>query len=159
MSFSEGILPRFSSIILTVGQGAPRALPVAIQDQSMTAVVPTGLPAGRWVATYRVVSVDGHPISGTVSFTVGAAPRSTLSAPTGGPTPGAVRMHPGAPAGEPAVTDGASTVAQVDAIPAAAGPPKAAGPDTRGLWGLVLGALALVSALAGAVGLARSRSR
>lgn len=159
MSFSEGILPRFSSIILTVQHRSPRALPVAVHEQTMTAAVPSGLPAGQWVATYRAVSVDGHSISGTVSFTVCAAPRSMLSTPTGRPTPGADRMHPGAPAGKPAVTDGGSTLAPGDAIPAAAGPPRAAGSDSRALQGWFLGALALVSALAGAVGLARRRSQ
>lgn len=157
LSFSEGILPRFSSIILTVEQRAPRALSVAVHEQTLTAAVPSGMPAGQWVATYRAVSVDGHPISGTVSFTVRAAPRSMLSTPTGRPTPGVDRMHPGAPAGQPAVTDEGSTVAQVDAMPAAAGPRKAAGPDIRGLLGWFLGALTLVSTLAGAVGLARRR--
>lgn len=159
MSFSEGILARFSSIILTVEQGAPRALPVAVHNQTMTATVPTGLPAGRWVATYRVVSVDGHPISGTVVFTVRTAPRTMPSLPTEGPTPGAVRMHPGAPAAKPGVTDQGSTVAQVDAIPAEAGPPQAAGAGTGGLQVWVFGALALVAALAGAVGLARRKSQ
>lgn len=159
MSFSEGILPRFSSIILTVEQDAPRALPVAVHNQTMTAAVPSGLPAGQWVATYRVVSVDGHPISGTVVFTLRAAPRAMLSTPTEGPTPGAVRLHPGAPAAKPGVTDEASTVAQVDAIPAEAGPPLAAGAGLRGLQAWVFGALALVAALAGAVGLARRRSQ
>lgn len=158
MSFSEGILPRFSSIILTVEQGAPRALPVAVHDQTLTAAVPKGLPAGRWVAAYRVVSVDGHPISGTVSFTVRATPRSMVSTPPPTPTPGAVQMHPGAPTAKPGVTDQASTVAQVDAIPAEAGPPRPAGEGIRGPQVWVLGALALVAALAGAVGLARRKS-
>lgn len=161
MSFSEGILPRFSSIILTVEQRAPRALPVAVHEQTMTAAVPSGLPAGQWVAAYRAVSVDGHSISGTVSFTVRAAARSMLSTPTGRPTPGADRMHPGAPAGKPAGTDEGSTAAQVDAMASAPGPPRAAGSGTRALQGWFLGALALalVSALAGAVGLARRRSQ
>lgn len=160
MSFSEGILPRFSSIILTVQHRAPRALPVAAHEQTMTAAVPSGLPAGQWVATYRAVSVDGHSISGTVSFIVRAAARSMPSTPTGRPTPGADRMHPGAPAGKPAGTDeGSTAAAQVDAMAAGAGPPGAGGSGSRALQGWFLGALALVSALAGAVGLARRRSQ
>lgn len=160
MSFTEGILPRFSSIILTVQHRAPRALPVAVHEQTMTAAVPSGLPAGQWVATYRAVSVDGHSISGTVSFTVRAAARSMPSTPTGRPTSGADRMHPGAPAGKPAGTDeGSTAAAQVDAMASGAGPPGAAGSGTRALQGWFLGALALVSALAGAVGLARRRSQ
>jgi copper transport protein len=39
----------------------------------------TGLPDGSYVATYRVISADGHPVSGGFGFTVGHAAAPTTS--------------------------------------------------------------------------------
>lgn len=48
--------------------------PAETADASIVAVdLPTDLPDGAYVAAYRVVSADDHPIAGTVAFTVGDA--------------------------------------------------------------------------------------
>jgi copper transport protein len=60
-----------------------------------------GLPDGTYVATYRVVSADSHPVSGGVTFSVGS--------PGGGPAP-AVADLVGTGAGP--VTDAAFGVAR-----------------------------------------------
>jgi copper transport protein len=41
---------------------------------TLSVTVPTDLPAGTYVATYRVLSADGHPVSGSWLFGVGTAP-------------------------------------------------------------------------------------
>lgn len=46
---------------------------------SIEVQAPSDLPAGSYALSYRVVSEDGHPIEGAVTFTVGA--------PGGGPMP------------------------------------------------------------------------
>lgn len=42
-----------------------------IDTNTLTAPLADGLPAAGYVVEWRVVSSDGHPISGTVPFTVG----------------------------------------------------------------------------------------
>lgn len=64
-------------------------------------------PAGRYEIGYRVVSEDGHPVSGSVSFTLttpgpGAAAAATPSPPGGAPaaaspTPAAAESAPNPP--------------------------------------------------------------
>ena len=48
----------------------------------MTQALAADLPAGEHIVTYRVVSTDGHPVSGTVTFTSTAAPASASPSPT-----------------------------------------------------------------------------
>ncbi|KQU67388.1 copper resistance protein CopC [Phycicoccus sp. Root101] len=84
--FSDRIEPKFSKATLTVAGGDPRPVPVTVDGKTLKATVPDSLKAaGAWKFSFRVVSVDGHPISGTIPFTVRPATTST-SAPTGTPT-------------------------------------------------------------------------
>lgn len=53
----------------------------------------SGMPDGRYEVRWRVVSADGHPISGVLSFTIGdvednARPTSATSTPTPEPSSG-----------------------------------------------------------------------
>ena len=82
-TFSDRIEPRFSKATLAVAGGAPRAVPVTVDGETLRASVPDGLRlTGAWKFAFRVVSVDGHPISGTIAFTVRPAAASTGRAPT-----------------------------------------------------------------------------
>lgn len=49
-----------------VDRGAVRAV-----DRTISVDVADGLPDGAYVATYRIVSADGHPVRGGIVFTVG----------------------------------------------------------------------------------------
>ena len=53
----------------------------------MTQALAADLPAGEHTVTYRVVSTDGHPVSGTVTFTTTAAPASASPSATATATP------------------------------------------------------------------------
>ncbi len=59
-------------------------------DGSEVAVLLPDLPDGAYVAVYRVVSADSHPINGTITFTVGAGEAlddddvARIAGPTGG---------------------------------------------------------------------------
>ena len=44
------------------------------RDATVRLVPITALPVGRYTVEYRVASRDGHPVSGTIGFGVGAAP-------------------------------------------------------------------------------------
>ena len=90
--------------------------------------------------TYRVVSTDGHPVSGTVTFTTTAAP-SPSPEPTASVTP------------SPSATASAPTPGE------SAPPTTPASDDATSPWPWVVGGLAVVAALVALVlGLAR-RSR
>jgi hypothetical protein len=57
----------------------------------VSAPVAGGGPAGQYHAAYRIISADGHPVTGEISFTLSSAGAGTVtgSAPTGGTSPGA----------------------------------------------------------------------
>lgn len=120
LTFNEDLLSNFAMLTVAVGKSAPRAVRAAVDGRTMTAAVPAGRPgAGRWTVTYRIVSVDGHVMSGTLRFTVSgtsaaAATAGSTSAPapdppateTAQPTPSSWSGvgHPGAPAAAPAAS-------------------------------------------------------
>ena len=61
--------------------------------RKLTVGVKPGLPDGSYTATYRVVSADGHPVSGGLLFSVGAggaAPAESVSQLLGSTTSGPV---------------------------------------------------------------------
>ena len=47
------------------------ALDVEVIDATVVAAMPAGLDDGRYAIAYRVTSADGHPIAGTIAFTIG----------------------------------------------------------------------------------------
>lgn len=65
-----------------VGDGEPRVV-----DTTLTQPLAADLPAGTYTVGWRVTSGDGHPISGTTSFTVatGQAPAPVQEASATGP--------------------------------------------------------------------------
>lgn len=82
-TFSDRIEPRFSKATLAVAGGAPRKVPVTVDGESLRASIPDNLRiSGAWKFAFRVVSVDGHPISGSIVFTVRPATASTSKAST-----------------------------------------------------------------------------
>jgi methionine-rich copper-binding protein CopC len=60
-----------------VQQGRPRLSKNLVEQ----ALEPSA-PAGRYTVTWRVTSADGHPVSGTFSFTARASAAPTSSGPT-----------------------------------------------------------------------------
>jgi len=81
--FSDVIEPNFSKATLSVDNSSPRALRVAVDGAQLTATVPEGSRRpGAWKVAFRVVSIDGHPISGTIAFTVRPASASTSATST-----------------------------------------------------------------------------
>jgi methionine-rich copper-binding protein CopC len=95
-------------------------------------VAPLG-PAGRYEIGYRVVSEDGHPVTGSVAF--------TLTAP--GPAAATASSAPAAAA----ATAGAAPETAAQATPAPA--PVATGSDDSGgapVWPWILGGAVLIGA-------------
>jgi methionine-rich copper-binding protein CopC len=66
-----------------VQRGVPRLV-----DNTVTQDLAGGAPAGAYTVAWRVTSLDGHPISGTLTFTsLGAGAGQPAPAPTPAPTP------------------------------------------------------------------------
>lgn len=65
--------------------GEVRDLSAMSQGAQVEAALPDDLPEGTQVLSYRVVSLDGHPIGASLSFSIGMEGRGT-AAPTPGPS-------------------------------------------------------------------------
>jgi len=115
--------------------------PMAIDRATVVQPLKTGLPDGTFDVRWRVVSADGHPISGTFRFSVGDEP------------PGAGTSS-GEEAGEQAGTHSASEHPDAHAEASAA--------ETGGLplWGVgLIGAGIGLAAFAAFAALRRKKSR
>lgn len=73
LRFDELVRPIRISVVGP--QGPVAASPTGDAEAAMLRVaLPAGLPRGTYLASWRVISADGHPIAGTVAFGIGAAP-------------------------------------------------------------------------------------
>ena len=72
--FSRDVEPRFLDVVLTGAEGSV-ALRGTARGGTVVAPVPVGVArkavlGGPWRLRYRVVSSDGHPVTGTIRFRV-----------------------------------------------------------------------------------------
>ncbi|QCQ94113.1 copper resistance protein CopC (plasmid) [Rhodococcus sp. SGAir0479] len=81
LTFNQNIQDQFANVTVTdpsgkqVGDRAP-----SVRGDRVLLSVTAELPAGEYTVGYRVISEDGHPISGTYKFTVvGAATGSSAA--------------------------------------------------------------------------------
>lgn len=93
-TFSEPLLPDFVRFIATAPDGQTGDLIIAgVDGPAATITWPAGAAAGDWSVSYRVVSQDGHPIEGGITFSY-AAPAPTASPTTASPTTAAPSPEP-----------------------------------------------------------------
>lgn len=71
LRFNESVAPAVASLIDAEGKAHDVAMRAV--DQSVEITLPARLPRGTQVLSYRVVSQDGHPIAGSLVFSIGAA--------------------------------------------------------------------------------------
>lgn len=82
LNFTEPVTPLVFTLLSADGARQDLAGAVATDD-SVRIGLPKGLMRGTHLVTWRAVSADGHPVSGTISFSVGA-PGTVPQAATGG---------------------------------------------------------------------------
>jgi methionine-rich copper-binding protein CopC len=154
-TFNEKLLAQGNAIVLTeLATGTRLEVgPVEVDGDTVAVAWPEQGAGGQYRAAYRVVSADGHPIDGSITFTVEssggtattpseATPTATATAeqsPTGGSTPAADTPSPVAVATQ-------TTNA----------PPDETDPGVLA-WVLGLGVVVLVGAGAGTWFMRRSR--
>jgi methionine-rich copper-binding protein CopC len=143
LTFNEDIDPAFVEIVAEGADGDVTDGDPVVAGRVVTQPI-SPAASGPHTVTYRVVSRDGHPVSGSVSFTLTQVPAGTPSAGATGATTTEVPQTP-APA---------TPVSNDEAVASA----SAADEDGAGTgtW-LVVGALA--AAVAAGVGLAWAAAR
>ncbi|UGY03383.1 copper resistance CopC/CopD family protein [Bradyrhizobium quebecense] len=79
LRFNEAVAP--TAVSLLDAAGKPRDVTIRAVDQSVMVTLPADLPQGTQVVSYRVVSQDGHPVAGSLLFSIGVVTGS--AAPVG----------------------------------------------------------------------------
>jgi len=113
LTFNESIPAEFSQITVVGPDGTnyQTGAVTAAEGVVSTDVAPLG-PAGRYEIGYRVVSDDGHPVTGSVAFTLttAAAPTTTAAAPSASAAAPAPAPATPSPAAAAQPEDGAAPV-------------------------------------------------
>src|ERR1700744_1503021 len=80
LRFNEGVAPAVINLIDATGKKRADVTVKAV-DQSILITLPEDLPRGTQVVSYRVISQDGHPVGGSLIFSIGAATGTPVEAP------------------------------------------------------------------------------
>ncbi|MCC8958301.1 CopD family protein [Bradyrhizobium sp. Pear77] len=81
LRFNEAVAP--TAVSLLDAAGKPRDVAIRAVDQSVMVTLPADLPQGTQVVSYRVVSQDGHPVAGSLLFSIGVVTGSAAPAGDG----------------------------------------------------------------------------
>lgn len=71
-TFNENVSRRAQVAVAAPDGTQLKVTDVSAVDQSVTATIPDADQRGTYSASYRVVSADGHPVTGTISYDVTA---------------------------------------------------------------------------------------
>jgi len=113
LAFNEEVDEQFVKVTVEGPDGAEVDGDPQVDGREVTQPLAADLPAGKHTVTYRVVSADGHPISGKVSFTTTTAP-----SPSPSPSPTASGGASVTPSPSATPTAAPTTTPTVDAAPA-----------------------------------------
>src|SRR5665811_323354 len=88
LEFSEPVNTSFTTVVVTSAAGASvtSGKPTVVGTKVTQALVPR-MAAGVYRVAFRVVSNDGHPVTGESGFTLTPAPTTSPSAPARSATP------------------------------------------------------------------------
>ncbi|MEU5646705.1 copper resistance CopC family protein [Streptomyces milbemycinicus] len=92
LTFSDAMTQKYAKVAVTGPDGTSAAAgDPRVEGRSVTLPLDTGAPVGRYTVGYRVVSADGHPVSGSYTFDVkatnSAGPSPRAAEPVDTPTP------------------------------------------------------------------------
>src|SRR5690349_21207211 len=83
LTFTEAVTAPADAITVTGPDGAKWTVgPATVSGAVVTAPVTPAGPAGAYVFTWKVVSDDGDPVTGTIDFTLSAPAATTTTVPT-----------------------------------------------------------------------------
>jgi methionine-rich copper-binding protein CopC len=103
LTFNEAVNPDFVAVRVTGPDGSEADGKPTSSGAAVTQPLRADLPASTHTVTYRVVSADGHPVAGTMTFTTTAAPAtgSPSATSSASPTPSSTVTSP--PSSQPTV--------------------------------------------------------
>jgi copper transport protein len=79
LRFNEPIAPAVIRLIDSDGRTRDDAI-VRTVNETISITLPDGLPRGTHVISYRVISADGHPVAGSMMFSVGMGKSAAVPA-------------------------------------------------------------------------------
>jgi copper transport protein len=80
LTFNEPVSPLVLRLIGPTGEAI--AVDEIIKDgNAIIGTLPTVLPQGTYLVSWRVISLDGHPVGGALTFSVGAPSTTPAAAP------------------------------------------------------------------------------
>ena len=148
LTFNEEVNPDFVQVVLAGPDGGALSLDDPVVEGTVLTQPVTPTTSGEHSLTYRVVSADGHPISGRIAFTLTDVPGSPGDGSGGGSS-----------AEAPTTPQQATAMSTAGAGPAAAagdtGATDGSGSGSSLTWLVVAAVLAALAA--GGAWLARSR--
>jgi len=77
-TFDEPVVLSENSVQVFDAAGDPVESSAGSRDAVVTAELPGDLADGTYVVTWRVVSTDGHPITGSLTFSIGAPSKTVV---------------------------------------------------------------------------------
>jgi copper transport protein len=69
--FNEPVAPVAAQILNAAGEEITPAEPARVEGAELRIVLPPSLAEGSYIASYRVISADSHPVGGSIVFSVG----------------------------------------------------------------------------------------
>lgn len=156
LTFSEVVFADYSTVVVTDANGAQMTTgEPTVVDTRLTVPV-SGLAAGTYQVAWRVVSTDGHPVSGQFGFTVEGAARNAPAISAAGTAP----PEASPPEASPPETDESdpttASTTEASAAPEAGGSDEGDGGPLPWIVGVAAG---LVVGGAAVLFLRRSRER
>ena len=73
LRFNEPVTPVMVRALDIAARSIADLSQVRFENETLRLALPPDLPAATYVVTYRVISIDSHPVSGTIVFSVGSA--------------------------------------------------------------------------------------
>jgi copper transport protein len=70
LRFNESVTAGAVNLIDASGKQRADAV-VDAKDEAINVMLPTDLPKGTQIVSYRVISADGHPVTGSITFSIG----------------------------------------------------------------------------------------
>lgn len=143
MTFTDTVLAGTARIEV---EGPDGEVPVTVSTSgaTVTGALPRAVASGAYTVTWRVASADGHPISGTSTFSVSAAATPSATASQSDSTPSVAPTPSAAPRSSPPGT----TAEPVDPLdPASALNGTGTGTKIAASLGAALAAAAVIGGL------------
>jgi copper transport protein len=80
LRFDEPVTPGRVEVLNSRGESVTADERPVSRDNEVHLALPKGLPQGTYLLTYRVTSLDSHPVGGTIVFSIGEPSRGGVAA-------------------------------------------------------------------------------